>query len=177
MVASPSVERESLAALVSALNAARVRYVVVGGLAVVAHGYLRATADVDLVLALDPENTRRAVAALEDLGYRPTVPVSIRDFAEAAKRRVWREDKGAVVLRLHSDRHPTLPVDLFIDEPFDFAEVVHAALTLEIADGLAVTFVGLEHLLEMKRAAGRPQDVADVHQLERIRARLREEEG
>ncbi|HEX2251636.1 MAG TPA: hypothetical protein VHQ65_00040 [Thermoanaerobaculia bacterium] len=57
--------------VLKALGRAEVRYLVVGGVAVVLHGYLRATADLDLLLALDEVNVRRAVSALEALGYRP----------------------------------------------------------------------------------------------------------
>lgn len=46
----------SFEAIVRALNAAKVRYLVAGGMAVNAHGYLRFTQDVDLVVALDPKN-------------------------------------------------------------------------------------------------------------------------
>ena len=55
------------------LERADVRYLVAGGLAVVAHGYPRLTVDLDLVLALDPANTKRAFDALQSLGYYPTV--------------------------------------------------------------------------------------------------------
>lgn len=76
------MERHSVEAIVGALNAASVRYLVVGGLAVVAHGYVRFTADVDLVADLEPANVTRTVTALERLGYRPRASVAFRKFAE-----------------------------------------------------------------------------------------------
>ena len=57
--------------IVEALNNADVRYVVAGGLAVVAQGYLRLTMDVDLVIDLDRDNLLRALNALEIDGYKP----------------------------------------------------------------------------------------------------------
>jgi len=60
-------------AIVRALNGAHVRYLIVGGLAVVAHGYPRLTVDVDIVLNLERENVLRAMRALEVIGYRPLV--------------------------------------------------------------------------------------------------------
>jgi hypothetical protein len=80
-----------------------------------------------------------------------------------------------VVLRLYSDRHRTLPVDLFLREPFDFERAYCDALREEIAPGVEASFAGYDDLLALKRAAGRPQDLADMRQLEEIRARLREE--
>ena len=110
----------SLQAIIAALNGAEVRYLIVGGLAVVAHGYVRYTVDVDLIIALDPENTRRALGALEQLGYRPRVPVAMLDFADAQIREGWIRDKGMVVFQLVSDEHIETNVDVFVRVPFDF---------------------------------------------------------
>ena len=77
---------ESVSAIVEALNGAKVRYLVVGGLAVVAHGYLRFTNDVDLVIQLEPDNIRRTFEALSRLGYRPGVPITAEQFADAGNR-------------------------------------------------------------------------------------------
>jgi hypothetical protein len=57
------VEQRSIEAIVRALNEARVRYLIVGGLAVVAYGYVRFTADLDLFVDLEEENLRRALDA------------------------------------------------------------------------------------------------------------------
>jgi hypothetical protein len=64
------------------LQRAGVRYLVVGGVAVVLHGHPRFTADLDLVVALDPKNARAAIEALGVLGYRPRAPVSGALFAD-----------------------------------------------------------------------------------------------
>ena len=69
------MEKRSIEAVIGALNEDRVRYLVAGGLAVVAHGYVRFTADLDLVLDLQEDNLRRAVSSLSRLGYRPRAPV------------------------------------------------------------------------------------------------------
>src|SRR5712691_11919572 len=82
--------------LVRALDSAGVRYLVAGGLAVNAHGYLRFTRDVDLVLQLAPENIVSAFGALEGIGYRPLVRVTAADFADVAKRTAWIRDKGMI---------------------------------------------------------------------------------
>lgn len=59
----------SFEAVVRVLNEACMRYLVAGGVAVNAHGYLRFTQDVDLVIALDPVNIVGAFEALAKLGY------------------------------------------------------------------------------------------------------------
>jgi len=57
-------------AILRALNEADVRYLIVGGLAVVAHGYVHYTAGVDIVVDLERENTLSAMKAIEAIGYR-----------------------------------------------------------------------------------------------------------
>ena len=58
-------------AIVAALDGSGVRYLVAGGLAVNAHGYLRMTNDVDLVVQLERANIKLAFDALASIGYRP----------------------------------------------------------------------------------------------------------
>lgn len=162
------VKISSFEAVAGALNAARVRYLVAGGLAVNAHGYVRLTQDVDLVVQLDPANLRAAFSALSGLGYRPLVPVTAEQFADPAQRAGWIRDKGMQVLNLHSSLHPTASVDLFVTEPFDFGAEYESALEAQIAPGLAVRFVSLRTLIAMKAIAGRARDLDDVEHLRAI---------
>jgi hypothetical protein len=83
------VKLASLEAIVAALNRGSVRYLIAGGLAVNAHGYIRTTLDVDLVVSLDSANVVRAFEALATLGYRPLVPITAAQFADAEMRRGW----------------------------------------------------------------------------------------
>jgi hypothetical protein len=159
------MERRSVEAIVRALNDAGGRYLVVGGLAVVAHGYVRFTADVDLVLDPEPASLERAIEALSRLGYRPRAPVAFEDFIDPAKRTAWARDKGLAVFSAFSPDHPATELDLFLEPPFDFEEVHARARRLDVAPGTTATFIGATDLLEMKRRVGRPQDLHDVEAL------------
>ena len=75
------MKRSSLEAVSRALTNADVRFLIVGGLAVVAHGYGRMTQDIDLVISLESDSVRRVFAALASLGYRPRGPVTAESFA------------------------------------------------------------------------------------------------
>ena len=152
----------SLEELIRTLNAAHVPFIVVGGLAVNAHGYGRQTADVDLVVRLDAATIESSFRALASIGYRPRVPVTAADFSSADRRAQLILEKGLTVVGFHSDRHPETPVDIFAAEPFDFAAKYHRALVEEVAPGVSVHIVSLDTLLQLKRAAGRPQDLADI---------------
>ncbi|MEO6514695.1 MAG: hypothetical protein ABIP18_03485 [Steroidobacteraceae bacterium] len=142
------------------------RYLIVGGLAVAAHGHGRATFDVDLVVQLLSDNIARGVKALENLGYRPTVPVTAAQFADAHHRESWIRDKNMVVFQMRSDHHPETSIDLFVSEPFDFNTEYERAMIGDILPGLPARFVSLETLLRMKESAGRPKDLEDIRQLQ-----------
>jgi predicted nucleotidyltransferase len=155
--------------VLEALNQARVRYLVVGGVAVVLHGYLRTTADLDLVIQLERDNVLRAMDALTRLDYRPRAPVDPASLADAETRREWIRDKNLMVFSMWSTAHPALEVDLFVEEPFKFDEVYARALRVPL-ERIEVTVVALEDLIALKRSAGRPLDEQDVIALESLRA-------
>lgn len=167
------MEQRSVEAIARALNEADVRYLVVGGLAVVAHGHVRLTADVDLVLDPDPVALTRAIQALSSLGYRPRAPVPFEAFADPMQRAAWVRDKGITVFSLQSPDHKATEVDLFVETPFDFDSTFLRGVTLEVAKGVPATFVSVQDLIAMKRESGRPQDREDVAAL----LALREESG
>jgi hypothetical protein len=163
------MEMRSIEAIVRALNDAGVRYLIAGGLAVIAHGYTRVTQDLDLILDLDEENARRAVSAFAGLGYRPTAPVALELFADPAIRAQWVREKGLTVFSLHSPAHPTVVVDLFVESPLDFASAYPAAPRMELLPNLPAAFVSYEDLLRLKRQAGRPKDLLDIDKLQALR--------
>jgi hypothetical protein len=159
----------SFTQIVTALDAARVRYLVAGGLAVNAHGYLRFTKDVDIVMQLVPDNIQRAFAALTTVGYRPSVPISAAQFADADIRNGWIRDKNMQVLQFWSDAHQETPIDLFVTDPFPFEDEYQRALVKPLHGSLDVRFVSIPTLIRMKEAAGRSQDIIDIEHLKQRR--------
>lgn len=157
--------KASFDAIVRALHDAGVPFIVVGGIAVIHHGYGRVTQDVDLVIRLERDVILRTFTALAAIGYHPAVPITPAQFADATNRETWKREKGMKVLKFWSDRHRDTPLDVFIDEPFDFPREYAAAAVRESLPGLPIHIVSLSTLLEMKRMAGRPQDLADIDEL------------
>jgi hypothetical protein len=132
---------QSFEAIVGALNQAGVRYLIAGGLAVNAHGYLRFTHDVDLIVQLIPDNVASAFRALATIGYRPVVPVDAGDFSNSEIRRRWIREKGMTVLSFHSELHREMPVDVFVDIPFDFNVEFDRSLQGDVLPDLPARFV------------------------------------
>jgi hypothetical protein len=162
------MEVRSIESIVGALNEAGVRYLVVGGLAVNAHGYERLTRDVDLVIGLEPGNITLGLKTLFAIGYTPAIPVTAEEFADPGRREKWRTDKNMLVLKLWSDGHRRTPIDVFVYEPFDFEREYATAKRVPIASGLAAPVIGYAGLLDMKTKAGREKDLADVAALRKL---------
>ena len=152
----------------AALNRSGTRYVVVGGVATIIHGYVRGTTDVDVILDLASPNVARTIEELETLGYRPRAPVNAKDFADPSTRERWTREKDMVVFSsMFSDTNPIV-VDLFVRSPMDFDDLYRRS-EVKAIEGGEVRVASLDVLIRLKREVGRPQDLADVAELEQIR--------
>ena len=156
-------------AIVAALNENQVQYLIVCGLAVVAHGHVRFTADVDLMLSMNTPNLTRTVTALKGLGYHPRAPVELDEFADRSARQRWAQEKDMTVFSLFSDAHKATEVDLFLEPPIDFGEAYARAVRQQVVPGVEAVFCSLEDLIEMKTRADRPRDREDVQNLIQLR--------
>ena len=153
--------------ILGALNQAGARYLVVGGVAVVMHGFLRTTRDLDLVIQLDPVNLQKGLQALKNLGYQAVVPVPLDALADPVTRKSWIREKNMVVFSLWHPDKSGFQIDLFAEEPFDFAEVYARALRVPLDQTEAIV-ISAQDLIALKRQAGRPQDLADIEALRRL---------
>lgn len=150
--------------LLTALTDAGVRYVVVGGVAVVLHGYLRATADLDLILGMEQANLDAALRTFGALGFHPRAPVPLNAFGDASERTRWIAEKNLQVFSLWHSKMPGFEVDLFVDSPLPFDDLYSRALRVDIGK-TTVSVAAIDDLIAMKRAAGRPRDVEDIEAL------------
>ena len=141
--------------LISAFNAAEVRYLVVGAYALGVHGHPRATKDLDVWIEASPENAVRLIDALKAFGA-PLGDLAARDF----------ETPGTGFMM----GNPPRRIDVLTQiDGVRFDEVAPRAVQASF-DGVPTPVIGFEDLLTNKRAAGRLQDLADVRALERLRA-------
>jgi predicted nucleotidyltransferase len=159
-------------AIFATLQATGVRYVVVGGVAVNLHGYQRFTKDVDLVIELVPDLALKALKALAAIGYKPSLPVRLEDFADPVIREGWIRDKNMMVFQMYSDQGRMI-IDIFVRYPIDFDELCAQSVTIDLP-GATPRIASIDHLILMKRQAGRQQDLIDIEKLEKLKQCLEE---
>ena len=162
------MERDFVVQLIQKFNEAGVRYLIAGGFAVNAHGYVRYTNDLDLILWMKEENALKALAILKSEGYAPKIPVPIEQFANAELRRDWVENRNMVAFPLYSEQHRSTGIDLFVTEPLDF-EAAFARRLRDRLNEIEADFVGIDDLILLKREASRSKDLLDIKYLEAIR--------
>jgi hypothetical protein len=150
------------------LTAASVRHFFVGGLAVIAHGYLRLTADIDMAIDPESEACLRGLESLRELGFKPRLPVPLEQFADPGMRRDWRQHRHMEAFTLWLPER-VAELDLMLDLPFPFDAAWEAAYWAEISAGTSAPFVSYEGLVHMKQVAGRSKDLADLDALRKIR--------
>jgi hypothetical protein len=137
--------------LLESLNSAGVRYLVVGGYAVIHYGYRRATDDLDIWIAIDPENSQRVSQVLQDFGGFPAAKVKPSLFRVKGKVFIFgREPVRVDVL--------TSPSGLDFESSYRRRNTVNW-------DGVKVPLISFADLRKNKRASGRAKDVADVENL------------
>jgi hypothetical protein len=150
--------------LVEALAAASVDFVVIGGVAVVAHGHIRATLDLDVCYARPPENLRRLSAALAPL--HPTLRGAPADLPFTLDERALR---SGLNFTLRTDAGD---IDLFGEVPGvgTFDDAVQDSVALDLY-GHRVRIMSLATLERAKRAAGRAKDLLDLEAIRELRRR------
>lgn len=140
-----------LTALLSALNAAEVEYLVVGAYALAWYGQPRATGDLDVWVEASRANAERLLRALAQFGA-PLEAVSVRDF----------ETPGIV----YQIGLAPVRVDILTElTGLAYAQARARRLPGAIG-GVAVNFLGREDFIANKRAVGRLQDLADIERLQ-----------
>jgi predicted nucleotidyltransferase len=160
--------------LLTELTQAGVRYVLVGGVAVVLHGYLRATADLDLVIGMDQPNIEAALNTFNRLGFHPRAPVPLFAFADGDKRKRWTDEKNLQVFSLWHPNKPGFEIDIFVEPPLPFEDLYDRAISAKIGS-TEVTIAAIDDLIAMKRTSGRPRDVEDIEAL--LHLKEKNEEG
>jgi len=130
-----------------------VRFLIVGGYALAAHGLPRATGDLDAWVFAGRANAERILAVLEDFGFGE-VGVVLEDF----------EGKNSVVQL----GYPPFRIDILTSiDGVDFEAAWLRRVEVRVGN-VVVPFIGREDLIANKKAAGRPQDLVDVDRLTKL---------
>jgi len=148
--------------LLRRLVAAEVRFVLVGGLAVSAWGVVRGTRDVDIVPDPDPKNLEQLAQLAIELGGRVQMAEAMIGSPDSINALLLNGERAMIETELGS-----LDVVHGLDGVAPYEELRARAVIAQIL-GVEVSICSLEDLREMKRAAGRARDIADLEDLDSV---------
>ncbi len=151
--------------LLAALEAAEIRYIVIGGFAVTAHGFSRTTKDLDIVPDPDLENLRRLAGVLAG------VSAEVLGVEEFSEEEIVQPDVDGLAMGgnfVLSTEHGRFDIMQLVSPDLEYGDLEEAAIEDEVF-GHPVRFCGYEHLVAMKEAAGRDQDLIDLRRLREVR--------
>jgi len=169
------MERPYYIDVAEALNKAKVRYTIVGGVAAILHGAPRMTGDLDLAVILNEENLSKLVDAMKGLGYKARAPVNPEDLANPGIRELWKKEKGMAVFTFFHPEKPFAEVDILMDEQISFDRIWEHRVQYR-AGNVSIPTAAIDDLIEMKQVLARDKDLSDIAALRRIKA-LKEKEG
>ena len=132
------------------LNGKGVKYLLIGGYAVAYHGYPRATSDIDIWIAVNPDNAKRIVDALREFGF---------DLPELKENLFLQENK---IIRMGN---PPIRIEVSTGISGVEFDKCYVERVIDTLDGIKVPIISLENLRKNKKVAGRPKDLDDLENL------------
>src|SRR5438132_1521086 len=130
----------------------KVRYVVVGGIAINLHGALRSTADLDILVEMSDENLGKIVRILKRHGYRVRQPVDPMKIAKSKIRKVWISEKHMKAFNFYKDKE-LKEIDIIIDSPVPYEIAAGKSVKFK-AGRFMIPLISIDHLIKMKKKAG-----------------------
>lgn len=153
--------------LLQQVEKAKIRYLVVGGIAVNLHGIIRPTKDIDFVVYLETKNLLRFLNLMTDLGFKPKVPVKAIDFADPKNRADWIKNKNMIVFSFYHSQDIMRVIDVFVKHPLPFEAMYQRRSLIPIGD-VEIPVIGIPDLIKLKKRANRLQDKSDIRALQEV---------
>jgi predicted nucleotidyltransferase len=155
--------------LFSALTRHKVDYLLIGGLAVSLHGVERATMDVDITVAMKPENLASLIDTAKELKLTPVLPIRLEALNDIELLRQWHAERNLEAFALRSPELAGVTVDVLLFPPVEFADMSQRAVVFNVAN-TPIRVVSIDDLIALKQAVGRPVDLIDIEHLQRIKS-------
>jgi hypothetical protein len=147
--------------VVKALEHDKLPYAIVGGFAMILHGAVRGTIDLDLVIHLTLKDFKQLEATLLSLGLKPRLPVSAEMVFRFRKEYIT--EKNLITWSFYNPNQAHEVVDIILTEDLKKIKTVKKTFA-----GNKLSVVNIEGLIAMKTKASRPQDLADIEALKLI---------
>lgn len=149
------IENELFVEFIECLNNNNVKYVLIGGFAVIAHGFVRNTEDIDFFIENKKENIEKVLKTISEFYAIPILEGSVDEFYKPKKMIQLGNKPNRIDLIKAADG-------------IEFHEVYPARISAKVKN-ITVEIIDIENLIKNKKASGRDKDLMDASELEKIK--------
>jgi hypothetical protein len=165
----PTSALNHLSEIILTLKKSGVDFIVCGGVALVVQGVERLTMDIDLSVDLSRGNLKRFLGAMRKLRLNPRAPVPAESLLDPATRKMFVEEKNALVFTFVDPDNPFRQVDLFIADSLSYNELKDDSELIDI-ENQPIRVLSRQKLLALKQAIDPPRekDLFDIRMLKKL---------
>jgi len=146
----------------------KIKYILVGGLAINLYGIPRTTIDVDIMIELNNDNILNLINCFKANGFRFRQSIDEKKLIDKDYRKQLKEEKNVIVLTLENPNNPLEVLDFFIDNPIDFNKAYSRKKILKV-DDFEIYIASIEDIVEIKKISNRPIDISDIENLKLLK--------
>ena len=165
----PAGALNHLSEIILTLKESGVDFIVCGGVALVVQGVERLTMDIDLSVDLSQANLKRFLSAMHKLHLKPRAPVPAESLLDPETRKMFVEEKHALVFTFIDSENPFRQVDLFIADSLSYDELKDDSELIDI-ENQSIRVLSRQKLLALKQAIDPPRekDLFDIRMLKKL---------
>jgi predicted nucleotidyltransferase len=145
----------------------KVKYVLVGGIAVNLLGAMRNTADLDILIEMSDANLKKIIEILKNLDYHVKQPIDPMEILDKKTREDLIEKKHMKALNFYKEGE-FKEIDIIIESPIPYKDAKKDVIYIKV-DDLKLPVISIDNLIKMKRETGRVVDKLDIAELTKIK--------
>lgn len=153
--------------VLNAFQKQKVKYLIVGGIAMNLLGSMRATSDLDILVEMSNENLENIVRILKKLGYKVKQPVDPMKIADESIRKDWIKNKHMKAFNFYKDEE-FKEVDIIIESPVSYDDAKNNIVKIKVGKQI-IQVISIDNLIKMKKKTNRAVDKMDINELKRIK--------
>jgi len=145
----------------------KVKYILIGGIAVNLLGSLRSTADMDILVEMSDDNLAKIIKILKKKGYHVKQPIDPMGMADKKIREDWIKKKHMKAFNFYKEGG-LKEVDIIIDSPVSFDDAKKSVVRIKSGD-ITLPVISIDNLIKIKKKVGRAIDKLDIEELKKVK--------
>ena len=150
------------------LNKFRIKYVVIGGIAVNLYGFARLTMDLDIIVDMKEKNLKKLLLVIKKIKYKPRLPEKEHELTNEEKRKEWHKQKKMFVFTFYNPKLSYEEIDILLIHPISFKKLFKDRKIIKPTKSIRIPVASLKHLIKLKKITKREKDLLDLSALKQI---------